>query len=545
MFKEYPKFMYYEVLEYGRKSRFDDPYLSTEEVLEKHARMIRDYAERHLGGEIPEENRYMEIGSGETIKARPEVQRLLKAIESPKIKAIIVVDVQRLSRGDLEDAGKLIKLLRYSETYVITPERTYDLRDEYDRDAFERELKRGSEYLEYFKKISLRGKLDSVREGNYIGSVAPFGFDRTTVQCGNKTCHTLKERKDQADIVRLVFDWYCNDDVGVTAICRRLESMNIKTKSGSDRWNPTIIWSMLENVHYIGCVRWNWRKTIKIIKDQEIKELRPKAKIKEYLVFNGKHEGIVSEELFNRAAEIRGNRHKAKSDTTLKNPFSGIMVCKRCGHKIGYNTYVNNGIEYARPKLRCNNQVHCKSGSVDFDEVMERFCDGMQDIIDDFIVRIDNDQDDSIKLHRELVKSLEKKLEDLAIKEQLQWEERQHPDPELRMPPHIFKELNAKLLREREEINEALCKAKDSAPDPVDYKELSVKFTDALKALKDPNLDASHKNRLLKDIIDKIEYDRPANVKLTKENMKEFGYDKLEKGNMYHSFPYDIFIKIK
>lgn len=545
MFKEYPKFYWYEVLEYGRKSRFDDPYLSTEEVLEKHARMVREYAEKHFDGPIPDENRYMEIGSGETIKARPEIQRLLKAIENPKIKAVMVVDIQRLSRGDLEDAGKLIKLLRYSETYVITPERTYDLRDEYDRDAFERELKRGSEYLEYFKKISLRGKLDSVREGNYIGSVAPFGFDRTTVKCGNKTCHTLKERKDQADVVRLIFDWYCNEDIGVTAICRRLEAMNIKTRTGCDRWSPTIIWNMLENVHYIGCVRWNWRKTIKIIKDQEIKELRPKAKVKEYLVFNGKHDGLISEELFNRAAEIRGNRHRARPDTTLKNPFSGIMICKACGHKMGYNTYVNNGVEFARPKLRCNNQVHCKSGSADFDEVLDRICDGLEDIIEDFEIRIDNNQDDSIKLHRELIKNLEKRLEDLAVREQLQWEEKQHPDPELRMPPHIFKEQNGKLLKERAEINEALCKAQDSAPDPVDYKELSLKFTDALTALKNKELDAAYKNRLLKDIISEIEFDRPQNVKITNENKRELGYDKLERVNMFHSLPYEISIKIK
>lgn len=65
----------------------------------------------------------------------------------------MVVDVQRLSRGDLEDCGRLIKLLRYTGTKVITPQKIYDLDDEYDRDAFERELKRGNEYLEYFKRF--------------------------------------------------------------------------------------------------------------------------------------------------------------------------------------------------------------------------------------------------------------------------------------------------------------------------------------------------------------------------------------------------------
>jgi len=90
MYKEYPVFYNYETLEYDRKSRFDDPYLSVEEVLEKHERMINDYAERYLSGPIPPENKFKEIGSGESIDDRPEMLRLLKAIESPKIKAIIV-----------------------------------------------------------------------------------------------------------------------------------------------------------------------------------------------------------------------------------------------------------------------------------------------------------------------------------------------------------------------------------------------------------------------------------------------------------------------
>ena len=545
MYKEYPTFYNYETLEYDRKSRFDDPYLSVEEVLEKHERMINDYAERYLSGPIPFENKFKEIGSGESIDDRPEMLRLLKAIESPKVKAIIVVDVQRLSRGDLEDAGRLIKLLRYTNTFVITPGKIYDLRDEYDRDAFERELKRGNEYLNYFKKISLRGKLDSVREGNYIGSVAPYGYRRITKQNGKKICHTLEERKDQADIVRLVFEWYCAGDIGVTAICRRLESMKVKTPGGGDKWKPTMIFTMLENVHYIGCVRWNWRKTIKIIKDQEVKALRPKAKVGEYLIFNGKHDGIVSEEMFNRAQEIRGKRHRARTDTTLKNPLSGVLICKRCGTKMGYNTFKRNGVEYAKPRVVCNNQVHCKTGSAIYDEVMERICDSLRDIIKDFEVRVENQQDDSIKLHRDLVERLEKQLADLEVKEKLQWEAKHHPDPDERMPSHIFKELNSKLLKEKEEINDALCKAKDAIPEPVDYRDLSIKFSETLAMLQDPEIDASIKNMHLKDIIEKIEYDRPPNVKITNENKEALGYDKLSRKNMFHTEPFEIFITIK
>lgn len=320
-YREMEKIYNYETLEYDRKSRSDDPLLSVEEVLEKHEKILEEYAIANLNGPIPKENKFKEIGTGESIDDRPEMLRLLKAIESPAIKAVIVVEVQRLSRGDLEDAGRLIKILRYTNTYVITPTKTYDLRDEYDRDAFERELKRGNEYLEYFKKIQARGKLSSVKEGNYVGSTAPYGFDRTTVKCGKKICPTLKERKDQADVVRMIFNWYCNDDIGVTEICRRLEALNIKTKTGNSKWASSKIFTILENVHYIGCVRWNWRKTIKIIEDQEIKKLRPKAKADEYLIFEGKHEGIISEELFNKAQEIKKKASSNKKRFNVKESF--------------------------------------------------------------------------------------------------------------------------------------------------------------------------------------------------------------------------------
>lgn len=544
MYREHLTFHNYETLEYDRLSRTDDdPLLSVEEVLEKHSQMLDEYATEHLGGPIPPNNKFQEVGSGETIKDRPEMLRLLKTIESPAIKAILVVDVQRLSRGDLEDAGRLIKVLRYTKTCVITPTKTYDLRDEYDRDAFERELKRGNDYLEYFKKIQRRGKLASVKKGNYVGSVAPFGFNRIKVNDGRNTCFILEEKKDEADVVRMIFDWYCNEDIGVTAICRRLESMNIKTKTGSDKWEPGIIFGMLENVHYIGYVRWNWRKTVKIIEDQEIKELRPKAKVDEYLIFDGKHDGIIPKELFEKAQEIRGNRHRAKTDTTLQNPFSGLMYCK-CGAKIGYNTFKRNGKEYAPPKLKCNDQVHCKSGSVDFKEVMEYICNALRDCIADFEVRVDNKQDDSAKLHKSLIENLEKKMKDLEAKELSQWESQSDPNPDNRMPTHIFKQLNEKLLLEKEEIRKALCKARENMPEPIDYKERILKFTDALDALEDPEISAKIKNQYLRDIIERIDYERPPIVRITKQNASKYGVD-TSKGVKYHTEPYKITITLR
>ena len=437
--------------------------------------------------------------------------------------------------------GRLIKLLRYTNTYVITPHKIYDLRDEYDRDAFERELKRGNEYLEYTKKILQRGTLLSVKEGNYVGSVPPFGFDKDIRVNGKKVCHTLKENKAEADIVRMVFNWYCNEDVGTRIICRRLEALGVTTRNGSKKWEDSTIYRMLENVHYIGKVRWNFRKTVKIVENGEVIKKRPKPEVEEYLVFEGKHDPIISDELFYKAKAIRGSKPRAKTDQTLKNPLSGLVFCKRCGHTCGYNTYRKRGHEFAPAKLVCNNQARCKSGSADFNEVIDYVCNVLQDCIIDHEIRVKEQKDDSVKLHKDLVERLEAKLTEFEEREVQQWEDQYKP--EVAMPPEIFKKLNEKLLKEKEEVKQALCNAQDSIPEPIDYKDKIVRFTTAIEYLKDPSIPAKITNRYLKDIIDRIEYERPPAVRIPKD--ERHLYPDAQKGQRWYMQPYKITIELK
>lgn len=517
-----------EVLDYLRKSQSDDPLLTVEEVLAKHEALLDEWAEQHLGGKVPEENKFREIVSGETIKGRPEIQKILRLIESPKYKAIKVVDPQRLTRGDLEDIGYLMKVLKHSNTLVITLTRIYDLRDEYDWDAFERELKRGNEYLEYYKKIQARGRLLSVSQGNYLGTVAPYGFRKTSVMVGKRKCPTLEPHPEQADVVRMIFDLYVNEDMGATNICHRLDSLGIKPPKG-DKWSPPALQKMLENVHYIGKVTWNFRRTVTIVEDGEIIKTRPKARIGEYFVYDGRHEGIVPEELFNAAQEKKGRNHRAKPKTKIRNPLASILFC-RCGRAMSLRVYKSHN---SPPRLLCDGQVHCKTGSCLYDEMIDRVIQILEQCIADFEVRIKNDEGDSRKLHASLIKSLEKRMEGLQAKELSQWEAQSDPDPSKRMPPHIFRQLNEKLLKEKEEVQQALCKAYESMPEPVDYEERIARFSAALEALKDPDVEVAKKNALLKACIERIEYHRDAPTRI--KSQQERYYDKKLKRTRHRS----------
>jgi hypothetical protein len=494
-----------EIIEYFRKSRTDDPTLSVEEVLAKHENMLNEWAERNLGACIPEENKYREVVSGETIADRPEIQKVLKLIESPKIKAILIVDVQRLSRGDLEDAGRLIKLIRYTNTLVITPMKTFNLSDEYDRDMFERELKRGNEFLEYQKKIMGRGRLLSVSQGNYIGTNPPYGYDKTYVLEGKRKCPTLAINEEQANVVRMVFDMYVNQDMSYHAIAARLDELNISPLIRK-HWSASAILHMITNPHYIGKVRWNFRKTVVVVEDGEVKKTNPIAKEGDYYLYEGKHPAIISEELYEKAQQRKGTIPRVKARNKISNPLAGIFYCQ-CGKAM-----VRRPLPRRQPphdyRFLCSEQIHCHTSSCVSDEVIDFLIDLLKQKITEFEVEVKNENNESAELHEKLIANLEKKLADNQAREIQQWESQFDPDPSKRVPHHIFQMLNEKLLKEREEIEKALQEAHKSIPTKMDYQQKIVTLQNAISALQDPSASVAEKNKLLKMCIKRITYSR-------------------------------------
>jgi DNA invertase Pin-like site-specific DNA recombinase len=491
-----------EKAKYLRKSQTDDPLLTVEEVLAKHEQMLDEWVEKHQpdGGMIPEENTFREIVSGETIADRPEMRELLRLIESPKIKAIMCVEPSRLTRGDLEDIGYLVKILRYTNTIVITMDYTYDLTDSGDRDRFERELMRGNEYLEYTKKIRWNGRITSVKNGNFIGQSAPYGYRKKVVQEGKTTCHTLEPHPDQAPIVKRIFEMYASG-MGSVRIAEQLDREHVPAPRGK-KWAPESLPSMLSNVHYLGKVKWNERKTVRTVAEGEVKAGRPRAE--EFLVFEGKHPAIIDQELWDKVQAVRGTHprnHKAKN---LTNPLAGLLWCE-CGRAmIGRRYNGKDGTERCAPRFLCGDRKNCGNASARMDEVMGEVARVLRDAIDDFEVRIKAGNDDSVKVHQQMVERLEKRLAELRKLEVKQWAEKMKNG----MPEHVFKELNASTVAEIEEIEHALCEAKNAVPEPVDLAGKVVTFRAALDALQDPGAPVKEKNQLLKACIERITYSR-------------------------------------
>ena len=317
---------------YLRKSRADGEE-SVEEVLEKHERIVQDYCRRTWNADLPESHILREVASGETIASRPVMQQLIGMIQQKGAEAVLVVDLQRLSRGDLIDVGELSRLFLYTGCEILTPQKSYSLRDDYDRRFFEMELMHGRDYLEYTKKIMSRGREQSAREGNYIGSRAPYGYRRVFVD----KRPTLSIVPDEAEVVRLIFELYAGSDrMGPHLIADRLNEMGLRSQR-MDHWTPAAVRNVIENPVYIGKIRWNRRKEVKEFRDGQIVTTQPIAD--DYLLVDGKHEPIISDELWQRAAEAAKTRAhpSARHDrSTIVNPLSGLLCCVNCGKMMSY-----------------------------------------------------------------------------------------------------------------------------------------------------------------------------------------------------------------
>lgn len=481
-------------LMYLRKSRADNANESVEEVLAKHETMLQEYAERELGGRIPEHCIFREVVSGETIDERPKMVEILLQIENPAVKGVLVVDPQRLSRGDLEDCGKVVNAFRYTKTDVMTPNMTYDLSNKMERKFFEQELMRGNDFLEYTKEILLRGRIAAIKKGSYIGNTAPFGYDKAKDDIGS----TLKPNEN-ADAVRMIFDMYVNQGKNPLQIGRYLDSLGIKPMRG-DVWEKSSISWMLKNAHYAGWVYFGKHKTEKqFVNGELIKKRSIPADKNEIVIAKGRHEAIISQELFDAAQAILANNPRAKWDAPLQNPFAGLLFCKACGH-VMYQRQ-RKGIQ---KRLECRNP-NCKGQkSLFMDTFIEDFIFALeQEHLPNLEVKLKSNAGNAHIIQQNRIKALQVELDKLSAREDRQYELLEDGT----YTKEKFMERNQKLHADIDAVKSKIYELKQSLPKEIDYADKIVKLHDAIAGLQDKSIPISAQNKLLKAIVKRIDYE--------------------------------------
>ncbi|MDE6838527.1 MAG: recombinase family protein [Acutalibacter sp.] len=166
---------------YLRKSRADaEAEVRGEgETLARHERALLELAKRsHLNVT----DIYREVVSGETIAARPVMQRLLGEVEQGVWSGVLVMEVERLARGDTIDQGLVAQTFKFSGTRIITPMKTYDPENEFDEEYFEFGLFMSRREYKTINRRLQRGRLASVKEGKYVANQAPYGYRRVKLE---------------------------------------------------------------------------------------------------------------------------------------------------------------------------------------------------------------------------------------------------------------------------------------------------------------------------------------------------------------------------
>lgn len=313
---------------YLRKSR-SERNETVEEVLARHERILQDYAVEVFGEKIPEKNIYREVVSGETLDERIEIKKIFNRLEQEEIKGILVVEPQRISRGGMSDCGRVVDILKYTETLCITVTKTYDLNNKFDKELFEAQLLQGNKYLEYHKEIMDRGKALSIREGKYVGSTPPFGYDRKELDRG----FMLIKHKEEAPIVETIFNLFVDENLSTLEISNYLNKHQMKPRK-NELWDDGMVRHVLKHEVYYGSLAWGKRPMIRKLINGEITKLR--VSNDDYMLVRGMHEPIVAKEKWDIAQEkIRGHKSaRTGLNRELQNPIAGLVFCEKCGYSL-------------------------------------------------------------------------------------------------------------------------------------------------------------------------------------------------------------------
>lgn len=487
------------LIAYLRKSR-DDGEDSVEEVLARHERILQDFCRRTYDAPLPADRLLREVQSGETIESRPVMQDLMRRVRNREVDGVLVVELQRLSRGDFIDIGELERLFQVTGCKIVTPTRTLTLSDDYDRQYFEMELLHGREYLSYIKKILRRGVEQSSREGNYVSSVAPYGYKRTVV---NRR-PTLEPDPDEAPIIRMIFEWYARERVGPTVISDRLNALGLHTRGGGD-WNPGKMRHIIENPVYIGKIRWNYRRGQKEYRDGEVVTVRHRHDGDDVILVDGKHPPLIDEALFREAQDVSHARAIPASNRPkeMRNPFAGLLRCGNCNYAMtaaaAYHYKSRDLIDYS---FNCTYSRGCGMRGAYLRDIMAVLRSTLAASLHDLDVtpeekHITSSSPDVRKLYADELSDIGKQRERMYsfLERGIYTEE-------------IFLSRRDALNQRESEISAALARLEAEDANVERAETLRANLSSCLALIDDPETPAQELNAALKKFVDRIVYTR-------------------------------------
>ena len=308
---------------------------------------------------------------------RPDLQRMLRAIERRQINLVITKDLSRLGRNYLQ-TGHLIEdfFPRNGVRYIAMNDGIDTLRDNNDIAPFKNIL--NEMYSKDISKKVHSSYLLKAQKGQFTGCLAPFGY-RKDPEDKN---HLLID-EETAPIVRLIFGYALNGH-GPNYIRRRLEEekipcptwwnrerglRNTRTKwekkdpeNGRYMWDFSVIKDLLMNPVYTGAIA-SQKKDYRF-KIGTIGEKKPE----DWIVVEGQHEPLIDRMSF----DIVQNKLKSRQrpgQTDEISLFAGLLKCGECGKSltVRYTNAKHPQRIYSCKTYNAFGKNHCTQHRIDYD----------------------------------------------------------------------------------------------------------------------------------------------------------------------------------
>lgn len=271
---------------------------------------------------------YEEAGkSGKTIEGRPEFKRMLHDIKNGlDIEYVLVYKLSRFGRN----ASDILNSLEYIQSYGINL-----ICIEEGIDSAQTSGKLLISVLSAVSEIereniieqTMNGRREKARQGKWNGGFAPYGY-------------ALKDNKlviveQEAEVIRIIYEKFASSDIGYGKVARYLNLQGIKKiqrQNGTlSTWSGHFVRMVLDNPVYCGKIAYGRRTKEKV---KGTKSEYRQVHTDDYILVDGEHEAIISQELWDKV-------HKKREKTGIKPPsrigrdrahlLSGILRCPKCG----------------------------------------------------------------------------------------------------------------------------------------------------------------------------------------------------------------------
>ena len=205
-----------------------------------------------------------------------------------------------------------------------------------------------------------RGKAWRAKSGSVnVLSGAPFGYRYVRKTPGSGAFYEVVEH--EAVLVAEMFRRYADDSASIADLRRWLTDQGVRTRTGKERWDRSVIWGMLRNPAYAGTAVFGKTQAVhepaglnrtarlagRTVPRQVRVQDRPREEWTGIPV-----PALVDEETFDRVQQrLADNKRFAARNTKVPSLLQGIAACASCGY--GYyrattTTTAGNKIYYYR-----------------------------------------------------------------------------------------------------------------------------------------------------------------------------------------------------